>query len=447
MTNKDMIIERVYIKGDYVFTSPAYLGSGQMDRTDNDLIKDSEGNPVILGTSIAGVLRNYLAHGALENLEDTYVQLLFGERGIDNESTQSKIYINDAKMKKFSAISVRNGVRLELLNKVAEDKSKYDYEVLHPGATFTFTFEVVLRKNDPRLEIKKLLFQMLNALMNGEIRFGAKTNRGYGKGKLRKDSLTILSLEFPLKEADADAWINFDWDTFKKNTNIQDWVSEYGETTNEANQVKISVPLSLKHSLMIRSNPYDPTDSDYRQLSVDGKPVIPGSSWAGAIRHHMFRLLMQLTKQNEAKINPFLDDLFGFVDKQDRTAKASRIIVEESTLHGSTFITQRRVKIDRFTGGAVHSALYDSDPCFGGNTELTIQIKNPKDAEVGLLLLVLKDLQEGFLAVGGETGVGRGIFQGEEIEINAKQLDSQKQKEYLDALFVEIQKFREEVNA
>ena len=29
---------------------------------------------------------------------------------------------------------------------------------------------------------------------------------------------------------------------------------------------------------------------------------------------------------------------------------------------------------------------------------------------LGLLLLAIKDLQNGYLAVGGETGIGRGIF-------------------------------------
>ena len=38
--------------------------------------------------------------------------------------------------------------------------------------------------------------------------------------------------------------------------------------------------------------------------------------------------------------------------------------------------------------------------------------KNPKDERwiMGLLLMALKDMQNGFLAVGGQTAIGRGVF-------------------------------------
>jgi CRISPR/Cas system CSM-associated protein Csm3 (group 7 of RAMP superfamily) len=76
---------------------------------------------------------------------------------------------------------------------------------------------------------------------------------------------------------------------------------------------------------------------------------------------------------------------------------------------------QNRVSIDRFTGGARETALFNERPAFGGDdTELTLEVRllNPQDHEIGLLLLLLKDLWTGDLPLGGEVGVGRGRLKG-----------------------------------
>jgi len=45
-------------------------------------------------------------------------------------------------------------------------------------------------------------------------------------------------------------------------------------------------------------------------------------------------------------------------------------------------------------------------------TRITIRVRNCSEAEAGLMLLVLKDLWTGDLAIGGEKGIGRGVFNG-----------------------------------
>ena len=51
---------------------------------------------------------------------------------------------------------------------------------------------------------------------------------------------------------------------------------------------------------------------------------------------------------------------------------------------------------------------------------------------IGLLLIALHDLQHGYLAIGGQTAIGRGIFEGNEIQINGKILNDE--RKYYDAL-------------
>jgi len=50
-------------------------------------------------------------------------------------------------------------------------------------------------------------------------------------------------------------------------------------------------------------------------------------------------------------------------------------------------------------------------------------LKNPIDAEVGLLLLILKDLWTEDLPIGGEKNVGRGLLKGKRLVISYKDLN------------------------
>jgi CRISPR/Cas system CSM-associated protein Csm3 (group 7 of RAMP superfamily) len=108
---------------------------------------------------------------------------------------------------------------------------------------------------------------------------------------------------------------------------------------------------------------------------------------------------------------------------------ASHLIVTECEIdNGLADLVQNRVKIDRFTGGSYPGALFNQQPVFGRpNSATTLKLKlilrqssqNNTDfkAQVGLLLLLLKDLWTGDLPLGGEISVGRGRLQGCEAKL------------------------------
>jgi len=58
--------------------------------------------------------------------------------------------------------------------------------------------------------------------------------------------------------------------------------------------------------------------------------------------------------------------------------------------------------------------------CHPDRVELELELRNPKDYEIGLLLLLLKDLWTGDLPIGGESSIGRGRLQGLSAEISRK---------------------------
>jgi hypothetical protein len=61
----------------------------------------------------------------------------------------------------------------------------------------------------------------------------------------------------------------------------------------------------------------------------------------------------------------------------------------------------------------IPTALFDEQVHGGGGVQPQLELRDPRPGELGLVLLVLKDLLSGELAVGGTSAVGRGVLQGD----------------------------------
>ena len=99
-------------------------------------------------------------------------------------------------------------------------------------------------------------------------------------------------------------------------------------------------------------------------------------------------------------------------------------MVHEAELEEVHTLVQTRIRVDRFTGGAMDNYLFSEAPVFGGagnNVTLRLVLRNPREYEIGLLLLLLKDLWTGDLPVGGESSVGRGRLRGLEATLSHAQ--------------------------
>jgi CRISPR/Cas system CSM-associated protein Csm3 (group 7 of RAMP superfamily) len=150
-------------------------------------------------------------------------------------------------------------------------------------------------------------------------------------------------------------------------------------------------------------------------LSSGGKPVLPGTSLAGVMRAQATRIakLVRNKKSQEGDADQWIDGLFGPRFEGQRPAPghrphASRIRIGEAIIEDTHTQRQTRVAIDRFTQGVVPTALFDEQTNVGGRAALRLELRDPRDGELGLVLLVLKDLLEGRLPVGGTSSVGRG---------------------------------------
>jgi CRISPR/Cas system CMR subunit Cmr4 (Cas7 group RAMP superfamily) len=428
------IAKRLVVTGILKLTAPAHLGNGDTEgSTDMPLLRDAlEDRPLLMGTSLAGALRAYLLartkgykqneQRRRKNEDKSIIELLFGGASGDEEGDQSPLIIDDALGDVFVA-EIRDGVRIDASKRIAQDKFKYDGEFLPPGTSFALRFELLLNKEDPEQRLSAL-GDALAALENGEIAIGARKTRGFGRCRVNEWKLITYNLS--ASRADLLAWLtaDHDWPEFSQpQIRIGKAADILGTlpTPDARNFFGLTATFSLASPLLIRSE--EPlTDGDHQPDFAHlhngrGEPIVSGTSLAGVLRARTQRIVRTLRLSEN-----LVDELFGkdmLLHKDNPTA--SRLIVEEAVIQKSKPLVQNRVAIDRFTGGAFDTALFAEAPEIGGEVELKFQIHNPKPSEIGLLLLLLKDLWTSDLPLGGASNIGRGRLRGIQAVLTYKQ--------------------------
>jgi CRISPR/Cas system CMR subunit Cmr4 (Cas7 group RAMP superfamily) len=429
------ITRRLIITGDLELTTPTHLGNGDTEgSTDMPLLRDVlEERPLLTGTSLAGALRAYLLARVAgycmqeQKGQTALVELLFGGAKGDEEGDQSPLIVDDSLGNPIIP-EIRDGVRIDAKTRTAEDKFKYDGEFLPPGTTFPLRFELLLDDEQDAIRLTTLA-HALEALEKGEIRIGARKTRGFGRCRVTGWRVALFDLrntEQLLNWLTLDEATHPDLSLETPAKSVADWQHIFGKANlNDAREFfSISATFALAGPLLIRSE--EPlTDGDHQPdfahlRNGQGEPVISGTSLAGVLRARALRILNTLGKNQDAP-DSLLNTLFGKDMQQHKEhPTASRLIVEEVVITESKPLVQNRVAIDRFTGGAFDTALFAETPQVGGEVELKFQIRNPNDGEIGLLLLLLKDLWTSDLPLGGTSSIGRGRLRGMKAELIRK---------------------------
>ncbi|KKN48318.1 hypothetical protein LCGC14_0654100 [marine sediment metagenome] len=419
----DIIIFKYYVKGKLLFKSPLVLGSGEESNSDKDLIRNWYNKVFIPGFGIAGPSRHFL-DSILEDdgkEEHELIRQVFGER--EKDSRQSLIIFYDGDQMENVTINIRDGVALDYLTKIAKDTAKYNYEIMEPGAHCRFRIELTIRGKQEKEEVSKIeniLFLILNGFSKRDIRLGAKNARGYGEVELC--DVKILKLDIS-NEKDRDKWIGFEWDDFKEGNIHMGELPQSLKTIQTRDEIKVE--FKIPYSMLIRAPNPDPKEEDMVHLSSNGKSIITGTTWAGALRNSLFQISREIDKQKG--IEEIVEKLFGFaktrgkVPKYENRAQKSRIFIKESIIENNELLNNTRNKIDRFSGGTVDTALFTEKPSFGGEVVLNIVINNAKEYEKGLVLLGIKEMWHGLQPIGGGSNIGRGILEGCKITINTSE--------------------------
>ena len=427
----DAVVRRLYAYGNWKLKSAAHFGGDETGIADMCLLKDADGKPFIPGASIAGAARSYLARNRLNweefshpdgiKKEPKVLKRLFG--GADSDDTMSALIVADAVCaSKEAKTFIRDGVRVQAESGSAAEGAKFDVEVVERGTEFELEFVCIIRNGDNQSELKELFFALLHGFKEGEIRLGARTGRGYGSGQVESWKLRDLQMN---DEQHVMAWLSGDvWSTNQGKKKLP----PNPLTTDQRTFFRIEADFRLRTSLLIRSTSADPKDPDMTHLHSNGKPVIPGTSFAGAFRQRAALIANALKWKTHKNDEDPVCELFGPIHKQDNKNQqtkqtdlwASRVTIEEHLVENVKPQWQDRVAIDRFTGGSLQSALFNEKPVYPchinsepvTNVRLRLTLEEPEKAEIGLLLLTLRDFWYGHAALGGETSNGRGTLQG-----------------------------------
>ena len=424
--DKDVIVRRLYARGLWKLDSVAHFGGDETGIADMCLLRDADGSPFIPAASIAGVARSFLARlnepweKYKKGNEGPALKRLFG--GASKDDTMSALIVADAAcVHEQVKTSIRDGVRVEICSGSAADGAKFDVEVVERGTELELCLECVIRhEDDNNNELEKLFLALLHGFQQGDIRLGARTRRGYGRGKVASWEIRDLKMDNP---EDVMAWLRDEaWSRPASN------LTPHPLPSDQRQYFCLEADFILRTSLLIRSSPSDPKAPDMVHLHSAGEPVVPGTSFAGAFRHRASLIATTIGWSGDAA-----SEIFGPVHEQEaenpqKDLWASRVWIEEKLVKNVESRWQDRVAIDRFTGGSLQNALFNEKPIFPqestSHLKLKLMLEEPDDAEIGLLFLTLRDFWHGHAALGGETSNGRGTLQGVKAELQLKRRES-----------------------
>lgn len=410
--NKSSVIGKILITGNLVLESPLLIGDGTGETVDNfrdvHVLKNRQGKPFIPGTSLCGVLRQWL-----EDVLPAWTMKIFG----DDKKMQSSIQFEDIVLADNDKIIPRDGVRIDGLTGTGVKGGKYDFEVVERGATGRLKLAMTLRgihvdekfngdKNYSLEAIREVIALLLGRLRDG-IRLGALTTKGFGLVAAKNLDANIYDFR---DKADVAAWL-------VGGDGAQKILPSTEKISASPKDFVVNAEFNFNSSFIVRD--YEVTAEDKKQtvsavtLKSHGDFVIPGTSLKGILRHRAEYIFGKLGLDKK-----FLDDLMG------TTTNKSRFVVAESYIAAENFaeVNHTRNKIDRFTGGTLQGTLFTTKPAyqknFGAATlDIHFEIRDAKKSEAGLAIFLLRDLWFGRVAIGGEKSVGRGTVKGLSAEI------------------------------
>ncbi|HWO26212.1 MAG TPA: RAMP superfamily CRISPR-associated protein [Kofleriaceae bacterium] len=422
------VVARWTITADLILESATHLG-GEVDAASMMLLRDAHtGGPLLPGTSLAGALRAHLGDvlGDYRSPEDARVARLFGHPRREDVGAQSPLIVFDSfgELPNQQPIEVRDGVQLVAARGTADEHKKYDLEVLPAGTRFPIRFDLIVANPDTEAELVSLLVEALSGLSADDIAFGARRSRGLGAVRAeswRARRYDLVSQDGWMSWLLSDPAAPLKKDSKSANDASAACASAFPEFAQQKledrrSRIIIDVEFASKSALLVRSAPAEPDAPDAVHLRSAGHSILPGTGTAGALRTRALRIA-RIVRTGQGDADRWVEAIFGprvegIPNRDALQAHASRLRVSESIIERSHRQRPSRIRIDRFTQGVTPGALFEEEVDHGGHACLRLELRAPQTGELGLLLLVLKDLLSGDLALGGTAAVGRGVFTG-----------------------------------
>ncbi len=397
--------------------TPFKIGSANSDfLKDSPIQRDWNGLPMILGTSIAGVLR--------KDFESSLVEDIFGGQEFGSKAIFSNALLLDENQKVHEELLLEKSSFLELFDTlpirehtaitdkgVAKERSKFDEEVVYKGSRFKFSIEML----DDEEAFKKLI----ELLQSPSFRLGGGSTKGFGKFKVIEIVTTKLSTIEELAEYSSSL-----------NDKLINGCSVDLSTTVQAKNHTIYTLKIKPDDFFMFGSGFGDEDADqipvyeqvvdYELQGLSKKQILfPASSIKGALAHrtvYHYNLKEKLYIGNpEARVA--IPELFGEAKNSKKEIDGSK----GKVLFSDCFKLDRdehkvfdHVAIDRFTGGGIDGALFQEKTIAQSDEwKIEILLENGVDEPfVKAFEQSLNDVCSGMLPLGGATTKGHGVFTG-----------------------------------
>ncbi|WP_295421266.1 RAMP superfamily CRISPR-associated protein [Sulfurovum sp.] len=399
--------------------TPLKVGSNASDAIqDSPIQRDWNGLPMILGTSIAGVLRK-----DFEGDDNEVFGKDFGSKVIisnallldEQEKVQEGLLTDKSEfLRLFDTLPIRE--HTAITNKgVAKERSKFDEEVVFKGSRFKFSLELI--------ESSKEVFEaLLTQLSSPSFRLGGGSTKGFGKCKVH--SIHTKSVSTAEELADFKNSLN--------NTTLEK-ESSFVKDARTSKHISYTLKLTPDDFFMFGSGFGDVDadqvpvtekciDYDKKGLSVS-HILMPASSLKGALAHrttYHYNLQNQLYIGDE-NAKAFIAGLFGEAknSKQDIDGSKGKLLFSDCfKVDREEHKVFDHVAIDRFTGGGIDGALFQ-EKTIAQKDEWLVEILMEKGVDevfVQAFESALADVCSGLLALGGATTKGHGVFTGQVLK-------------------------------
>jgi CRISPR-associated RAMP protein (TIGR02581 family) len=395
---------------------------------------------------------------------DLFGSILPGEDATG--ASASKLWIHDACLNGSAKPAIRDGTGIdrETKSSARATRAKYEFEVLPKGAEFSFQLEL---RGDLSEENETILAAVLSEWTHGRCYLGGNLARGTGNMRLEELKAYTLDLSSPEK---LITFLKAD-DTVNVAIEEEEWLERQVEKAK--NQIKtyatdtylynsfarIEFTLRVTGEFVINDIVSATREGfNFCPAMEEGEFLLPGSSLRGVLRSHAEKIARTLATLNCAQRDEFLmrcpacnphadkkaplsscnsllreyrkkDQITPDVDVKEEqlclacqlfgsSYRGSRLYISDGHLTNAPQLKiMDFLAIDRFTGGGKEGAKFNALILWQPAFKVSMFLENPKEWELGWLMLVLKDMRDGLLPVGFGQNKGFGNVELKEARI------------------------------
>lgn len=409
--------------------------SSSLNLTEVD--RDGQGNLVLRGTALAGVIRHRYKelYGASET-DDLFGQALDSRR---DESRTSRILFFDSILDEGTGPEVQPRMH----NSIDRHRGRvlsnalFSLECCPPGTRSSLMIEIHGEPND----VLDTYSSRIAGILRDGLILGGNSNRGIGFMEVTGD---ILFRMFELDDSDQYAeYLDFRRQWKLGNSQLE-WIPVPAEDTR-CNDLNIRVDFRIPEGQDILISDGTGTMDPQSIIASDGKEYwrLPGSSLRGLMRSYIEHsaakkglkiayTLDVMRKHSEddvsaqigwlfekpgegAKRKPELHELFPVASLFGSLHAAGRLHITDAFIPKEPDGSQERmhVSIDSISGGAIEGLFFSNSvitsACCSGDLAFSTRIilRAPQEHEIEWIVDALKAIDSGYLRVGSSKASGR----------------------------------------